>query len=119
MSTYLSLISLQDWYEHFPEQSSSEEIQRFSAQFNESIEFLDELSIKSDSSSYLGVPDDGRWWDTLLITLALLDVGEESKKLLPVVEHFLKEGVQQCGGIPYGLEFEYCPDTDDTGIMVI
>jgi squalene-hopene/tetraprenyl-beta-curcumene cyclase len=67
----------------------------------------------------MGVVDDGRWWDTLLITFGLLENDEPREKLVPVVEHFLRNGgVQESGGIAYGLEFEYCPDTDDTGLMV-
>ena len=32
--------------------------------------------------------------------------------------HCLRQGLQPCGGMAYGIEFEYCPDTDDTGILV-
>lgn len=118
VSSFFSLMSLQDWYENYHEHHTSDEIARFGSQLDKSIEFLDELSFDSGESSYLGVVDDGRWWDTLLVTLALLHVGESKEKLAPVVRHFLKDGVQKCGGIAYGLEFEYAPDTDDTGIMV-
>lgn len=27
--------------------------------------------------------------------------------------------MQENGGIPYGLDFEYAPDTDDTGLFVV
>lgn len=118
VSSYFSLMSLQDWYENYPEYASHEDSVKFGAQLDKSVAFLDELAIDSGPSSYLGVVDDGRWWDTLLVTLGLLDIGEQKEKLLPVIRHFIKDGVQECGGIAYGLDFEYCPDTDDTGIMV-
>lgn len=118
VSTFFSLMSLQDWYANFGPQQAGEESAEFSDQLDKSIQFLDTLACDSDSSSYLGVVDDGRWWDTLLITLGLLDAGESKQALLAVVRHFIKDGVQKCGGIAYGLDFEYCPDTDDTGVMV-
>lgn len=31
----------------------------------------------------------------------------------------LRDGVQRGGGIAYGLDFEYAPDADDTGLLVL
>ena len=31
----------------------------------------------------------------------------------------INTAVQPNGGIPYGHEFEYCPDIDDTGILLL
>lgn len=111
VSTLFTLIVLQD-FEQLDERINQK-------LFKQSIDFIDELYLNSESSSYLGVLDDGRWWDTLLIIFGMLECGEDKEKLLPSVEYFLKNAVQECGGIPYGLDFEYAPDTDDTGIMVL
>ncbi|RNA09807.1 squalene-hopene cyclase [Brachionus plicatilis] len=111
VSTLFTLIVLKD-YQQFDE-NINENL------FKKSIDFIEELYLNSETSSYLGVLDDGRWWDTLLITMGLLECDEERNKLEPSVENFLKNAVQECGGIPYGLDFEYAPDTDDTGIMAL
>ncbi|CAF0782351.1 unnamed protein product [Brachionus calyciflorus] len=111
VSTLFCLIAFQDY------QKLDDKITK--NLFKESIDFIDELYLESDSSSYLGVLDDGRWWDTLLIILGLLECDENPDKLTKSVEHFLKNAVQQNGGIPYGLDFEYAPDTDDTGVMAL
>ncbi len=31
----------------------------------------------------------------------------------------IEGGVQKSGGIAYGYDFEYAPDADDTGILVL
>ena len=116
VSTLFSLIAIQDYQKNWPEKINKDKKER---EFKESIEMVEDLYFNSDSSSYLGVLDDGRWWDTLLITLGLLENEEDPSKLKPVIDHFIKYGVQKCGGIAYGLDFEYAPDTDDTGIMVL
>ena len=115
VSTLFSLIALQDWKEHYKMADET----KYESEFKQSISFVEELYFNSYESSYLGVLDDGRWWDTLLVAQGLLECGEECDKFVPVIEHFLKHGVQSNGGIAYGLEFEYAPDTDDTGVMVL
>ena len=51
---------------------------------------------------YEGSLVDGRYWDTLLAALALLEAGEDVKKLHPTVEFMINTAVQANGGIPYG-----------------
>lgn len=51
---------------------------------------------------YEGSLDDGRYWDTLLAALALLEAGENIEKLHPTVEFMINNAVQANGGIPYG-----------------
>ena len=31
----------------------------------------------------------------------------------------IRDGVQREGGIAYGLDFEYAPDADDTGLLLV
>jgi squalene-hopene/tetraprenyl-beta-curcumene cyclase len=117
VSTLYSLITLQDWQENYP--TYIKDNLKFEADFKLSLEAVEDLCFNSDSSSYLGVVVEGRWWDTLLVTLGLLETNEDSQKLIPVVKNFLKNGVQECGGISYGLDLSYAPDTDDTGVLAI
>jgi hypothetical protein len=35
------------------------------------------------------------------------------------MEIMLSRGVQPNGGIAYGLDFEYAPDADDTGLLIL
>ena len=68
---------------------------------------------------YEGSLDDGRYWDTILAAFGLLEAGEKPEKLAPTIEHLIKYAVQKNGGIPYGLEFEYAPDIDDTSMLLL
>ena len=68
---------------------------------------------------YEGSLDDGRYWDTILAAYALLEAGQSPSKLHPTLNYLAKTAVQPNGGIPYGHEFEYAPDIDDTGMLLI
>jgi hypothetical protein len=35
------------------------------------------------------------------------------------MDHMIAEGVQSNGGIAYGYDFEYAPDADDTGLLIL
>jgi hypothetical protein len=69
--------------------------------------------------SYHGSLDDGRWWDTILISWAMLESGMDAKRISPIVANMVKEGLQPGKGIGYGYDFEYAPDTDDTGLLLV
>ena len=68
---------------------------------------------------YDGSLDDGRYWDTILCVYALLEAGEPAEKLLPTMKYLIKTAVQPNGGIPYGWEFQYAPDIDDTAMLLM
>lgn len=38
---------------------------------------------------------------------------------MPTIEYLVKNAVQPNGGIPYGLEFQYAPDIDDTAMLLM
>lgn len=78
-----------------------------------------EFNYFNDRVPYEGSLDDGRWWDTILISWALLESGEEPEKFLPIMDKMIKLGVQPNGGIAYGFDFEYAPDADDTGLLLL
>jgi hypothetical protein len=42
---------------------------------------------------YQGSLDDGRWWDTILISFGLLESGANITRLEPVIDKMIKEGV--------------------------
>jgi squalene-hopene/tetraprenyl-beta-curcumene cyclase len=68
---------------------------------------------------YEGSLDDGRYWDTILAVMGLLESGESPQKVSATMEYLIKKAVQPNGGIPYGLEFEYAPDIDDTSLLLL
>lgn len=78
-----------------------------------------EFNYFNDRVPYQGSLDDGRWWDTILVSWALLESGTNSTKLIPIVDKMISEGVQPNGGIAYGYDFEYAPDADDTGLLIL
>jgi len=54
-----------------------------------------------------------------LVSWALLESGEKPEKLIPIMDKMIKLGVQPKGGIAYGFDFEYAPDADDTGLLIL
>ena len=78
-----------------------------------------EFNYFNDRVPYQGSLDDGRWWDTILVSWGLLESGTEPEKLVPIIDNMLTEGMQPNGGIAYGYDFEYAPDADDTGLLVL
>lgn len=86
--------------------------------FQKGFEFV-ELNYFNDRVPYQGSLDDGRWWDTILISWAMTESGADHKLLYPVMDKLIAEGVQPNGGIAYGYDFEYAPDADDTGLLIL
>jgi len=78
-----------------------------------------EWNIFNFREAYHGTLDDGRWWDTILISWAMLESGADKNRVLPIVQHMVKEGLQPKTGISYGYDFEYAPDTDDTSLLMV
>lgn len=54
---------------------------------------------------YEGSLDDGRYWDTILAVLGILESGQKELKLSNTIEYLIKTAIQPNGGIPYGHEF--------------
>eukprot|EP01016_Furgasonia_blochmanni_P046533 TRINITY_DN6722_c0_g2_i6.p1 TRINITY_DN6722_c0_g2~~TRINITY_DN6722_c0_g2_i6.p1 ORF type:complete len:680 (+),score=203.09 TRINITY_DN6722_c0_g2_i6:64-2103(+) len=116
VSSMYSLMALQDYEENWPHQVNKDLHRQI---FNQTFEFIEDLYYRQGNSSYIGVLMDGRYWDTLLVSWGLVESGAAPESLYPTVEHLIKYAIQPCGGIPYALDFEYAPDTDDTGVMVV
>jgi squalene-hopene/tetraprenyl-beta-curcumene cyclase len=114
ISTLLYLMSLKDFTLRY---NNEEMIQYYDTNVMKSMQFVEEMYFNR-RVPYEGSLDDGRYWDTLLAALALLEAGENIEKLHPTVEFMINTAVQLNGGIPYGQEFEYAPDIDDTAMLL-
>lgn len=114
ISTLLSLLALRDFHYRFPH-IKAQELKQIEKKGIEYVEF----NYFNDKVPYQGSLDDGRWWDTILISWALLESGTEHNRLYPIIDKMIAEGVQPNGGIAYGYDFEYAPDADDTGLLVL
>lgn len=49
----------------------------------------------------------------------MTESGADHKMLYPVMDKMIAEGVQPNGGIAFGYDFEYAPDADDTGLLIL
>jgi hypothetical protein len=110
----LSCLALYDFTERWPHLLSDE----IRSSISQGIDYI-EFNYFNDRVPYQGSLDDGRWWDTILISWALLESGADSARLHPVIDKMIAEGVQPNGGIAYGYDFEYAPDADDTGLLML
>ncbi len=86
--------------------------------FQKALSFVEQRYFDNGAGSYLGSLQDGRYWDSILAGQALLDSGFSMPLLTPTV-HSLLEQQQANGGIPFGKEFEYAPDVDDTAELIL
>ncbi len=114
ISTLLSMLALRDFEQRFPNVRAETVKQSIQQGF----EFV-ESNYFNDRVPYQGSLDDGRWWDTILVSWGLLEAGEDPEKLVPIIDNMIEEGVQANGGIAYGYDFEYAPDADDTGLLIL
>lgn len=80
--------------------------------------FIEYRYFANGVGSYLGSLQDGRYWDSILAGQALLESGINGAQLLPTLRSLLANQ-QPNGGIPFGRDFEYAPDVDDTAELII
>lgn len=83
--------------------------------------FIEWMYFETGPSAYKGVLDDGHYWDTALIGGAILEAQPDlaSDSRLIRAGQYVAEQQQPNGGIPYGIDFWYAPDTDDTSEVVL
>lgn len=113
MSSLLSIMVLQDAAAHFPQYREAVE-----PMVAKSFNYIEELYFKSGDSAYRGVLDDGRYWDTALLAQALTSAGMDGAALRTTADYLLAQQ-QRDGGFPFGEDFWYAPDIDDTAEIVI
>jgi squalene-hopene/tetraprenyl-beta-curcumene cyclase len=117
ISTLLTLMAFKDYSLRYDDHQN-EYITFYNKNLNKSMSFVEELYFNR-RVPYEGSLDDGRYWDTILATYGLLEAGESPEKLHPTLEYIINNVIQPNGGIPYGLDFEYAPDIDDTGMLIV
>jgi hypothetical protein len=116
ISTLLNSLALKDYSLRY-NATNNVFVTYFKNKLNSSLAYVESLYFNK-RVPYEGCLCDGRYWDTILSVFALLEAGESPEKLHPTLEYLIKHKVQKNGGIPYGDEFEYAPDIDDTGMLL-
>lgn len=111
LATLFSLITI----DHYFNQSLSTAVQN---QFSNGLKFLEHMYFKTDSSSYMGVLDDGRYWDTALVIRALRENGLPDSEVQNAAQ-CLADTQQKNGAFPFGEGFEIYSDVDDTVETII
>jgi len=101
--------------------------------------FIENLYFNTGPSAYMGVLDNGDYWDTILSGIALSETGIAAAALAPTASYLSSKvvpitkvkaeggvvtgdgsvGAPAMVGIPYGSDFEYAPDVDDTAELVL
>jgi len=86
----------------------------------EGLSYLEKMYIENDNKelNYRGATADGRYWDTILASLALLEADFDKSELKNSAE-FIVKNQHASGGFGYGLGYEKIPDTDDTAAAII
>ncbi len=140
-ATLFSLVSMDDYlrrdpgYEKVFDQRARAAGRRTIAEMRaKALAFTSGYYVDNGLSNYLGTVCDGRYWDTILIHRGLTESDnamtaaeraqysvyplETAKSVVKFLMNAqLKSGPKK-GGIPFGYEFEYAPDVDDTAELV-
>ena len=120
VSTLLATISLR----HFS-QSAFAPRARLDAAAGHGLEFVSGLYLGDGdgdgAGAYLGCLMDGHYWDTLLAASAVAEsaaINNDFTDVEPSARYLRATQVEQ-GGFPYGFDFEYAPDVDDTAEAIL
>lgn len=108
VSTLLTVMSI----DHF-KQSGLLKDRRLDVVIKKGLSFIDQLYVHAGPGAYQGCLMDGHYWDTLLSLNALIECGVDALRLKHSRDYIIDTQLQQ-GGFPYGFDFEYAPDVDDT-----
>lgn len=110
LSSILSVIALQDFSRRFPNPTPD-----VAAMITRGIRYTDDAY---SLPGYKGVADYGQYWDSALLGIALGDANVDPASLVPQADAVVAQQ-QANGGIPFGWDFWYAPDTDDTAETVL
>ena len=116
VSTLLTVLSLEHALSRNLIKQSELKTTRLAIQLG--LRFIDQLYVHAGEGSYNGCLMDGKYWDTLLVANALLQAGEPEENLTKTRMQ-IRRLEQKSGGYPYGLDFEYAPDVDDTSEAIL
>ncbi|HMD54453.1 MAG TPA: prenyltransferase/squalene oxidase repeat-containing protein, partial [Phycisphaerae bacterium] len=111
LSTLFSMMAIDHYAKHCPEVQN-----RISKSLEKGFRFVEDLYF--GRNVYDGALMDGSDWDTLLVGNCLLTSGLSREMLHPTVDYILGRQ-QSSGGFPYGRDFEYAPDVDDTAAAIL
>ncbi|HTV47242.1 MAG TPA: prenyltransferase/squalene oxidase repeat-containing protein [Phycisphaerae bacterium] len=111
LSTLFSMMALDHYASHFPRQRA-----RLSECIEKGFGFIEDLYF--GQNIYNGALMDGSDWDTILVAHGLLASGMARETLCPTAD-FVLSRQQSSGGFPFGRDFEYAPDTDDTAAAIL
>jgi squalene-hopene/tetraprenyl-beta-curcumene cyclase len=113
VATLLTLATL----DHFKKHSKYGHA-RIKTAFQKGFGFLEWLYLTPGPGAYMGALMDGHYWDTLLVANGLYEAGCDLETLQPTASYIANTQVE-AGGFPYGLDFEYAPDVDDTAEAIL
>lgn len=113
VSTLFSIVALTDFVERYP-------ANRLTEQAKESIvhgyKFI-EMMYFDNKAEYMGNLCNGRIWETVLGGIALEEAGYTGSEVKNSAFYLTRQQVEN-GGVPYGIDFYYAPDFDDTAEVV-
>ncbi len=79
---------------------------------------MDYLHAGDHAAAYKGAVMDGRYWDTYLCVMALHESGVRTGEIAGAAS-VMKALQHEKGGFPFGQDYEYAPDNDDTALAVL
>ncbi|MBT7444965.1 MAG: hypothetical protein HN790_13500 [Methylococcales bacterium] len=113
LSSLMALIVLDDIQARYPQLAD-----KISPVTEGALSFLESIFLNSGSSAYLGVVDDGRYWDTALLSIALIGAGAPLENFVQTGEYLIQQQNDN-GGFPFGEDFWFVPDNDDTAEIMM
>jgi len=114
VSTLFGIIAYDDFLHRYPE---SQYISEVKERIKRGYSFI-EMMYFDNEAEYMGNLCNGRSWETILSGISLTEAGYEGPELVKAA-NYLARKQRKNGGIPYGVDFEYASDFDDTAETVI
>lgn len=118
VSSLFAIIALDDYIVHHAKNPD-----KYKPHILSAYKYIEHQYFDTGDCSYLGALDDGHYWDTILAGIALVQSSSGEKgvitdSIFSAATYLAKSQVSN-GGIPYGFDFEYAPDFDDTAELAI
>jgi squalene-hopene/tetraprenyl-beta-curcumene cyclase len=114
VSTLFGIMAYDDFIHRFPESRYVPDVKR---RIKLGYRFIETMYFDNEAE-YMGNLCNGRSWETILSGIALNEAGYEGTEIVKAAKYLAKKQ-RLNGGIPYGFDFEYASDFDDTAEAVI
>lgn len=114
-STLFTLVVFEHYYRISSRTIDNHDLQ---GQTQLALKFMEDRHFNNGSGSYLGSKMDGRFWDTALVSRALLMSGYPHSFLEATADYLIKNQSAQ-GGFPFGIDYWNAPDVDDTAEILL